>query len=366
MNKNIISGILTLALISLSLLSGCSPGSSVITVKTAETEMKAIETSIEISGILLPEESVNISSKVSGKVDSADFEVGDTVSEEQLLVQLDTTEINAQLSAAQASYSSIADQVKQAKIPMDSATADLDRTQALFNEGAVSQMQLDQAKTAYDSAKARYDAANSSGLAQARASIDSAAAQLSNTGITSPIAGVVVTKNIHAGEMASPGATLASVADISSLKLKGTISQEFFPYLSKGQRVVLTVDAFSGNEYEGEISLLGPVSVGAGSYFPIELTIKNPGDITAGLSAHSIIHIKGDVGVTAPAAAVLKDGSETCVFVVGDGTVQKRAVKIGLGGADEVEIIDGLLAGETVAITNAAVLTDGMAVKVTD
>lgn len=345
---------------------GCSQSPSAVTVKAAAAEVKALETSIEISGVLTPEESVNVSSKISGRASVADFTVGETVSKGQLLIQLDTTEINAQFAAAQASYNSIIDQVKQAKIPMDSAASDLDRTRALFSEGAVSQLQLDQAQANYDSAKARYDAANTSGLAQAKAAVDSAAAQLANAAITSPIDGVVVTKNIHAGEMVSPGATLVAVSDISSLRLKGTVSQELFPFLQTGQDVDITLDAFPDTVYKGVISLLGPVSVSTGSYFPIELALENNGDITAGLSAHSVIPIEGNRGVTTPAAAITKDGAETCVFVIDGGVAHKRAVSTGLGNSDEIEITSGLDAGETVAISNVAVLSDGMAVRVSD
>ncbi|MCL1983706.1 MAG: efflux RND transporter periplasmic adaptor subunit [Clostridiales bacterium] len=364
MINKMISAALVLALATpLLIAGGCASGSSDIAVKVAEAEAKAVETSVEISGVLIPVESVNVSSKISGKVSSADFEVGESVEKGQLLVQLDTTEANAQLASAQAAYNNVLDQAKQAKIPMDSAAADLARTQALFDEGAVSRQALDQSQASYDSAKAKYDAAGTSSLAQARAAVDSAAAQMANAKITSPTDGVVVTKNIHAGEMVSPGATLVAVSDISFLKLKGTVSQELFPFLQKGQKVELVLDAFQGTVFAGEISLLGPVSVGTGSYFPIELTIENTGEITAGLSAHSAIQVRGRPGVVAPAAAVVKDGAETFVFVVDGSTVRKRVVATGLGNSEEIEITEGLMAGEAVAVTNVNVLADGMAVK---
>ena len=358
--------IILILVLTVALGAGCAGGTSAINVKTAEAEMKTIETSVEISGVLLPEESVNISAKISGKVNTADFEVGDTVTKGQLLIGLDTAEISAQLSAAQAAYNSTVAQVNQAKIPMDTAATDLARTRALFDEGAASQLQLDQATAAYQSAKALYDAAGSSGLAQAKAAIDSAGAQMANTKITSPIDGVIVTKNIHAGEMVSPGVTLASAADISQLKLKGTISQELFPYLKKDQDVEIYIDAFSGNVYHGVISLLGPVSVGTGSYFPIELTTENAGDITAGLSAHSTIPVKGNSGVTVPREAVVKDGAEAYVFVISDGKASLRTVRTGLSNPQDIEITEGLKAGEIVATTNVNVLSDGMAVKPVD
>lgn len=345
------------------LLTGCA-GSADLSVQTAAAEVKALSTNAEVSGVLIPKESVNLSAKISGKVAAANFEVGDTVMAGQTLVQLDTTEINAQLSVAQAAYSSAADQVKQAKIPLDSAATELKRMQTLFAEGAVSQLQLDQAQSAYDTAKAKYDGTSTSGLSQAKAAVDSASAQLANAKMVSPINGVVVTKNIHTGELATVGATLVSIADISELKLKGTISQELFPYLSLRQTVKLSIDAFAGKDYEGTISLLGPISVGTGTYFPIELSFENTGEITAGLSAHSIISIAGSDGIVVPASAVVKESGETYVFVIGDGVAVKRLVKTGLSNPDEVEITDGLLAGENVAVTNANILVDQMRVIV--
>lgn len=116
---------------------------------------------------------------------------------------------------------------------MDNALATLNRTKALYAEGAIAKVQLDSDQKAYDLAKSQYDASRTSGTGSAKASLDSINVQLQNSIIKSPISGVVLDQNISLGETATVGSTLVTVADMSTLKLNGTISQTALPYIKK-------------------------------------------------------------------------------------------------------------------------------------
>jgi multidrug resistance efflux pump len=394
----------------LAMMAGCSTTSPAaagpIGVKTAAATQKSMETELSVAGVIVPSQTITISSKVSGEVTAVNTEAGAavkagdellTIDQKTLATQLEQAQ--AQLKAAQASATAATKQASAtaaavkaakgqaavAKINRDALQKAYDAMKALVDAGAATQAQLDDIQTKLDVAKAQYTAANSGTVNQAKSaaeasasSIDAAQAnvevvqanikllqlQLANTSVKTPIGGVVVTRNINVGEMAAAGSPLLTVADTGTLKLKGTVPQEALPLLKVGQEMAVTVDIYPGKSFTGKITLLGPMAVTTGEYFPIEVSLSNDGSLQAGLSAHAAVKVKTDAAVAVPNTAIVKGNSQSYVFLVKDGAVSKRAVTTGLSNNTDTEILSGLNAGEQVAVTNTASLEDGMPVTV--
>lgn len=345
-------------------LPGCGSGGDQIKVKTAAAENGRLEAVYKITGALVPAETARISAQMTGKVSEVNVEEGDTVAAGQVLARLDDTQLSAQLTQAQASYQGAMNSEKQAKINMDNAAAALERTKALYAEGAVAKVQLDADQKAYDLAKSQYESSLSAGVGGSKASVENISAQIRNAVIKSPIPGIVVSKNITAGEIATVGNTLMTVADMSSLKLKGTISQAALPYIRKGDPVDLFIDIYPDQTFQGTISDIGSMSVSTGAYFPIEISMSNTGGFASGISAHAEIRAKGAERLIVPASALVDHNGETYVFVIEDGIAKKTTVLTGLQNDEQVEILQGLKGGETVAVTNANHLFNGMPVEI--
>lgn len=348
------------------LLPGCGGGDDQIKVKAAAAEKGQIEAVYSITGALVPAQVADVSAQLMGKVSEVDVAEGDTVTAGQVLARLDVTQLTAQLNQAQAAYQGSMNSRKQAKINLDNAAEALERTKTLYAEGAVAKVQLDTDQKAYDLAKSQYDASEASGVSGAQASVDSISAQIQNSVIKSPIAGVVVSENISAGETATVGSTLVTVADMSSLKLKGTISQAALPYINKGDTVDLFVDIYPDRTYQGTVSEIGSMSVSTGAYFPIEISMPNTDQLASGISAHADIRARGSEHLIVPATAVVDHNGETCLFVIENGIAKKTTVLTGLKNDDNIEILTGLSGGETVAVTNANHLFDGMPVQIVE
>ena len=188
------------------------------TIKTEVAKKGRIVMDQEISGVLVPSKSLNIYAKLAGQAKTVGVEIGDRVAEGQLLVEIDTKELNAQLEVAEAAGATVRDQAAQAKIGIESARLNLDlaqksydRNKALFDSKAVTQSALDDAETKLE---LRQDF-----LRQRRASVpdggrlgdspgrrpgESHQGADSNSIITSPISGTVTNRNINVGEMTSP------------------------------------------------------------------------------------------------------------------------------------------------------------------
>jgi HlyD family secretion protein len=325
----------------------------------------------------VPNKSVNIFAKLAGQAQVVSVEIGDRVQVGQLLVQIDTKELNAQLDVAQAAGATVRDQAAQAKIGIESARLGLeqaqknfDRNKALFATKAVTQSALDDmqnkldlAKTAYDNAQHQYQTVGGSGIAQADAQANFIKVQISNSIITSPISGTVTNRNINVGEMTSPSSPLMTIADTTNLKFQGNASQDEVVLMKVGDKVHIAVDGMAGAGYEGRVSQVGPIAASTGQYFPIAISIINDGKLLAGMTAKATFNLTSPEGVIVPLSALATNDGKSAVFVVANGKVSKRPISLGVAGPGNVLVLSGLDAGETVATSNLMMLQDGTEVR---
>lgn len=283
----------------------------------------------------------------TGRYSDADIErQREAVREAEIAADKATEGPDTQLLSAQANY--------------DKAALAYDQAQGLNADS-----QLLSAQSKYDASQKQYEVASGSSLKQAESAINLIEAQLSNANVSSGVSGVVVNRNISAGELAAAGTPLFTVADISTLKLKGTVSQKLLPYVRVGQGVIVSVDIYPDREFSGTVTSVGPVAVSTSSYFPVEISVDNAdGGLIAGESARAVIHISGENRVAVPNSAVVRGNGQTYLFVIENGKPKKREVVTGLRGDEETEILSGLEAGEIVAVSNTNVLFDDMQITI--
>ncbi len=382
MRKN--SGVISVILIPALLLlvsSGCSSpaaaSSGAIAVKTAAAESHKLDTTLNVAGILISAQTVNVVSKLSGQVTGLNADTGAEVKSGDTLITLETKMLDAQLRQAEASLQSaqaalqaVRDKADLDKISLDAAQRAYDRVKELFTSSAGTQSQLDDASSNLDLKKKQYEISRGSAVQQAEASvkvaqsnIDNIKVQMENAVITSPINGIVINRNINPGEIASSGATLLTLADIATLKLRGTVSQEIVPLIQAGEQINVTVDIYPDKVYTGKIGSIGPMAVSTGEYFPIEISIPNSGDVKPGLSAHASLNISGQDSVIVPLASVVQNNGQSYVYIIKDSIAVKQTVLTGLKNDKEIQVLKGVEAGQRVAVTNVNNLFDNMPVQ---
>ncbi len=371
--------VLLLGLAGMMAVTGCSQKSAadVPDVNTVVARQMEIEKRIELSGVLVPSQTVEIASKTSGQIIFLGFKVGDRVKKDAVLIQLDTEALNGQklaaeanLQSARAAAESAANQSAISKINLDAAQLNYERTQQLFASGAVSQSAMDEARDKLDIASQQFATASGPARAQATAAVNSAFAnlknievQLGNTTIKSPIEGVITTQSINPGQVVTANSTLLTLIDTSSLKFKTTISQDSVIQLTPGQQLSIYVDSYPGRTFAGTVSSIGPIAVSTGEVFPVEITVRNEGGLMAGMSARSTLIIKAQ-GIAVPLGAVQQENGQNIVFVADDAQVNRRLIRTGFGNDTEVLVLEGLSEGEQVVTTSLNILADGMQVKI--
>ncbi len=360
-------------------VSGCASqnASQKVTVTTALANSQELETRLEFSGVLVPNQTVDISSKISGQVIALGSKVGNSVKAGDVLIKLDTEALNGQLMQAEANLQSAQAAAQSAdnlasisKINLNTAQIYYDRTKILFESGAVSQSQLDEAQDKLNIAARQYDNASGPAKAQAAAAINTALAniknfnvQIENATIKSPLNGIISNQNLNLGQIVSPGVVLISIVDTSNLKMKSTIAQDKLQLLSVGQPINIKIDSYPDRIFSGAVTSIGPIAVNTGEVFPVEITLKNESGLMAGLSAHTSVINKAQ-GIIVPISSILQNNDASYVYVIENNIASQRIVKVGIKSDKEAQIIEGLNPGERVAVINVNVLADKMAVIV--
>ncbi len=367
------------AMLLLSTVAGCSSQktSQNLPVATAVAANQELESNLEFGGVLLPTQTADISSRITGQVISLPHKAGDRVKSGDVLMTLDIQALQGQLMQAEANHKGAQAAAQAAenaavisKTNLDSAQVNFDRIQTLFNAGAVSQSQMDDARDKLTIAEKQYQTASGPTLSQARAMTDAAFASVRNyqiqidiSTIRSPIDGIVTTQNVNIGQVVTAGTPVISIVDNSVLKLKSTIAQDQLRLLTAGQGMDVTVDSYPGTVFKGTITTIGPIAVSTGELFPIEIALPNDQGLMAGLSAHSTLNLKA-AGLVIPRTAIQVVDGKNYVYVIQDNKATQREVTTGLGNDQYILVVSGLNEGERVAVSNVGQLTDGKTIKV--
>lgn len=351
--------------------------SDLVTVDRATVTSGRLVQHVEFSGVLAPSRTSSVSSRLSGQARTVTVDIGAKVNAGQVLIEIDTRELAAQLVVADAAVQLVRDQATQGKLGIDTAKDNLDlarksydRAAALITTQSITQGQLDDAQTklrvsqtAFENAAQQYQLLSSSSLAQAQAQENLIRVQISNGVIVSPIGGVVTNRNVNPGEVASMNTPLMTIADTSMLKLQGNVAQAIATLLAPGTRVKVQVDGMRDGDYDGVITQVGPVAASTGQFFPVIVSLKNDGRLMAGMTALASFDLQGPPALLVPRAVITTANGTAYAFVLSQGKVVRRTVSLGPVSATTVEVLRGLAAGEQVAASNVDTLQDGMVVR---
>lgn len=178
--------------------------------------------------------------------------------------------------------------------------------------------------------------------------------------LRAPASGVVVEKHAQAGARIMPGIPLYHIADLSSVWIEAEVFEKDLSLVHEGQAANVSLEAYPGEVFTGKVTYVYPTVSMEARTGRVRLEIPNPdGRLKPGMFANVRLDAPPTaVEVTVPRTAVLNTGERSVVFVRDEsGALVPRGVRTGLGSGDRVQILDGLVAGETV-VSSAAFLID--------
>ncbi len=309
------------------------------------------------TGIIRSDVEVNVTAQRKGKITGLYYDEGDTVKKGALIARFDTDEVMANLRKAEA-------ELRRAEINLSNIEKEYDRKKTLFKEQLLSKQQFDDINARLLLARAA--------LEDARAVYDMAKLQYEYSFIKAPVDGVIAERPVKVGDTVAPGQKIVSIVDPSLLYISAPVDEADVGRVSVGQEVRITMDAYPGRTFRGEVIRLSPIVTGGRlETRTFEVRVSVPQDdiiIKPGMSADIEI-ITGRVrdALVVPSQVVIEEGLRRYVYVVESGRARLREVETGLFNWNLTEIKSGLKEGETVIFTpDNPGFREGVRVKVVD
>ena len=316
----------------------------VLPVTAAAAKTGSISAKTVITGKVTPTSEVVVVPKLGGKVMQVTVDVGTKVKKGQLLVKIDTTDLELNLSKASNGLQSARLNHDQAVLNYNNAKANYERNKVLFSQGAISEKDLEQSQLAYNLAQ---ETMNMPAEASAQNDVANIRNQIANTSITSPIDGEVAARNTDPGEMASPTQPVVTVVNIDKVFVEGTVAESDIALVKEGQKVSVNVEA-AGGKFEGVVKTLSPVANAQTKGYPVKIEITN-GDrkLKPGMFAEIQLVTKNkDNALIVPKDALITRGTDKILYVVKGDAVEERIVLTGIESDNQVEIVQGLKTGD--------------------
>ncbi|HTR38571.1 MAG TPA: efflux RND transporter periplasmic adaptor subunit [Bryobacteraceae bacterium] len=338
------------------------------TVAAAAVEWPSIS---EAVGTVRARTSTVISSKVMGYVREVKVRVGDTVKSGELLVTVDSRDLDATWKQAQAARQEAVDAGQEVTNAVASAQANLDFAKAtfrrmddLYQKKSISDQEYDEATSKLKVAQAAYDMSVSrraqlgAKLRQADEAVNAAAVMRGYSEIRAPFAGIVTEKPVDPGVLATPGAPLMTLEQSGALRLEVPVDESFLADTRVGQPVTVRFDSLN-RTIEARVSEIVPSVDPASRAFLVKIDLPGIPNLRSGVYGKAQFSRGTRRVIAVPAAAVTEQGQVQSVMVDDGGIARTRLVTTGQKQGDRVEILSGLNVGELVISPRPLTLGDG-------
>jgi HlyD family secretion protein len=316
-----------------------------------------------------------LSPEIGGRVIYLGAREGEKVKAGQLLLKLEDSDLKASLSLSERALQSARSAMKEACVAADWAARELERNRALHQQGIVSESLLDQARNSYEAAKARCEAAKSE-VKRTEAAIAVANANLKKAELRAPFDGIIAQLSTEVGEWITPsppGVPIPPVIDLmdnSRVYVAAPMDETDAGRLRTGLPVRISLDPFPDKTFPGMLTRIAPFVQdieGQNRTVDVEAEFVDKDfarTLLPGTSADLEVILNVHENVLRAPAYALMEGNK--VLVVQENKLITRPVKTGLRNWEYVEVLEGLKAGELIALSlDLAQVKEGAEVKVT-
>jgi len=355
------------------------------------------------AGTVTPKVESMVASALIGKIKAIPKKEGARVKEGDVLVEIEHAELDAQVELAEANLRAGKFKLEQAKIgakiaeevaetrvsqaaaQLAEAERSVKRLQALLDQQAISQSEMDKVNLAYRVAKEDHSAAVANcqenlvrqeeiksagaGIEQLQSSVEVAREAREKAFVRAPFDGIVAKVNVEVGEAVAMGMPLVKLVQNTDFYVEAPFDEANASEIQIGQEARVNLDAYRGTDFPGEVTFISPtvqLNPDLSRTLDIDVRISEGQDkFVAGMSADVVIVVKRkDDVLYVPSEALVR---EEIAYVIEDGRARQRKVEVGIGNSYTREVISGLEEGETLitSVTEKG-LEDGARVQVVE
>lgn len=345
----------------------------VSTVAASEQKWPSV---YEASGTVRARTTSDIAAKLMGYVREVKVQTGDHVQAGQLLVTLDTRDLDVNSRRAEAALEEVRSAVPEAdsaiagaKSNLDLAQSTFNRMQDLFNKKSISNQEFDETAAKLKSAQSVYAMAKAKrtqlDAQAARVQQDVKATEVTRTyaEITAPVAGLIIVKAVEPGTLAVPGAPLLTIEREGSYRLEASVAESRLASIRVGQAVAVTLDGLD-RTISARVSEIVPGVDAASRSATVKLDLPLVASLRTGMFGRASFQQGSRSTLVIPAAAITERGQLQSVFVVDNGTARARLITTGQQNKGQVEVLSGITAGDNIVVPVPKDLSDGARVEV--
>lgn len=369
-------------------------------VPFAKVVREEIASSVPTNGKVEPIEWAEARAERAGQVQKILIQKGDRVAQGAELIELDSSEANAELAVAQARVSqsradldvierggrasdlaAISSELDRAKFELAAAQKEHDALARLETKQASTAFEVAQAKEKVDRAQLQIHALEQrraalvappdrssaeARLRDAESAVTLAQDRIRKSVIRSPVAGTVYQFDLKQGAYLNPGDLVASIGRLDRVRLKVFVDEPDLGRVAKGMPVVITWDAAPGHQWKGNVDKTPTqiVALGTRQVGEVLCVIENPkGELLPGTNVN--VDIRAEVinnALTIPKEAVRRELGQAGVFALAGQNVTWKKITLGVGSTTRTQV-EGLNEGDAVALPSAKPIKDGMVVS---
>jgi len=307
-------------------------------VKAYVVTPTALENRLTSKGTIIPNEEVEITSEVSGKIIEIFFNEGDRISKGDLLISLDDSELQAQL--------------QKSEYELQFLETKAEREQKLNERGGISDEEYE--ATVRD-------------LNTTKAQIELIKAQIDKTKIRAPFSGTIGLRYVSEGSYVSPSTQIANLVDASRVKLDFTVPEKYMSVLKKGTKITFTMDGIA-QSFEGSVYAIEPKIDPKTRTITLRANCPNQeGLIIPGAFANiQLLLDRIENALSVPTEAIIPEMESKKVYLVKEGKAESAQVETGLRLPKKVQVVEGLQVGDTVIISGILQVRNGTPVSITE
>jgi RND family efflux transporter MFP subunit len=308
-----------------------------IGVRATTVQIRDLSQQTQYLGAFAPNRKVDIRPQVGGEVLSLPIESGQSVKAGQLLAKLDDAGLRYQLEAL--------------KVNLEGAQNDLRRYEALVQGDATPAVNVEKTRLSIRATEAQ---------------IKQLQKQIAHTSITAPFSGIVTQKLIEKGSVVGAGTLVATITDISSLKLVVNIPEKAINGFKIGQSVPVSTEVYQGVSFPGKITMVGAEGDAAHNY-PVEITLSNSAATQLKAGMYGTIATNEQIkekSLSIPRQALVGSSKQPQVYVVENGKAILRTIEIGASTNEFYEVTKGLAEGDQVVSSGQINLQNGALVTI--
>ena len=347
-----------------------------VAVQVQQVELSSIATDNNVSGKVAADSQTSIMVAAAAKCTAVYVEAGDEVKAGDKICTLDLASTIAAYNAAKITYDSTVNSYADQKAVLDKQIAlyekKLKDTKALFDIGAASQAEIDQAELTLMGAKNQRETALSQ-LEAGMQSYESNVQQLdqvlqdvdSKGNVIAPVSGTLVSLSATENGYVSASMPVAVINGAEQMKITVSVSEALVPKLAIGDQADVVVSA-AGAQFSGTVRSVEKAANMQTQLYTVTLSV--PAEVSgllSGMFAEVTFHTdRADGVITVPSQAILTSGETRYVFVVEDGAAKYVEVTLGMMGSGVTEVTSGLTAGQQLVTVGQSYLSDGDPVRI--